>query len=30
MISQGEADLDDDAPLFGTDDFRMFQMKVSA
>jgi hypothetical protein len=29
MIPQGDADLDDDAPLFGTDDFRMFQMKVS-
>ena len=25
---QGEAELDDDAPLFATDDFRMFQMKV--
>ena len=25
---QGDAELDDDAPLFGTDDFRMFQMKV--
>lgn len=26
---QGEAELDDDAPLFATDDFRMFQMKAS-
>jgi hypothetical protein len=28
MAARGEAELDDDAPLFATDDFRMFQMKI--